>query len=123
MACPSPLRITVVSERSYGSFRRAFTVPGNVAVHYQPRTPLFVLDTDALRARLEAPVAGARIALLAHTCGLPAGDVALRIEAPVPAAVRGNRGLLARAAASAGSMCVCLSSTYCRRCSRRRRKT
>jgi L-threonylcarbamoyladenylate synthase len=27
-------------------------VPGNVAVHYQPRTPLHVIDTDALRTEL-----------------------------------------------------------------------
>lgn len=57
-------------------------VPGNVAVHYQPRTPLHVLATETLRARLDALPAGARIALLAHTPGLPAHGVALRIAMP-----------------------------------------
>lgn len=57
-------------------------VPGNVAVHYQPRTPLHVLDTDTLRARLATLPADARIALLAHTPGLSANGVALRIAMP-----------------------------------------
>jgi len=57
-------------------------VPGNVAVHYQPRTPLHVLETETLRARLAALPADTRIALLAHTRGLPAHATALHIEMP-----------------------------------------
>ena len=57
-------------------------MPGNVAVHYQPRTPLRVLDTDTLRARLATLPADARIALLAHTPGLASNGVALRIDMP-----------------------------------------
>ena len=60
-------------------------VPGNVAVHYRPHTPLYVLGTEALRTRLAALPAEARIALLAQTPdlrGLPAAGVALRIAMP-----------------------------------------
>ena len=45
-------------------------VPGNVAVHYRPGTPLRLVDTDALHARLAALPNHARIAL-AHTSALP----------------------------------------------------
>ncbi len=41
-------------------------VPGNVAVHYQPRTPLHVFDTGTLRVRLAQLPTDAAIAL-AHT--------------------------------------------------------
>jgi len=41
-------------------------VPGNVAVHYRPGTPLRMFDTATLRAQLDALADDARIAL-AHT--------------------------------------------------------
>ena len=41
-------------------------VPGNIAVHYRPGTPLRMFDAVTLRARLDALPADARIAL-AHT--------------------------------------------------------
>jgi L-threonylcarbamoyladenylate synthase len=41
-------------------------VPGNVAVHYRPGTPLHMFDTATLRAQLNALPDDARIAL-AHT--------------------------------------------------------
>jgi L-threonylcarbamoyladenylate synthase len=41
-------------------------VPGNVAVHYQPRTPLHLFDTHTLRSRLAQLPTAAGIAL-AHT--------------------------------------------------------
>lgn len=39
-------------------------VPGNVAVHYQPRTPLYLYATDVLRERLQRLRPDARVALL-----------------------------------------------------------
>jgi L-threonylcarbamoyladenylate synthase len=45
-------------------------VPGNVAVHYQPRTPLHVFDTEDLRERLAHSDAHARIAVAHHSIDL-----------------------------------------------------
>ncbi len=53
-------------------------VPGNVAVHYQPRTPLHVFDTDTLRARLAQLPADAGIALAHTSDGLPVSTGVLR---------------------------------------------
>lgn len=47
-------------------------VPGNVAVHYQPRTPLYLIDTATLRARLPLLPDDARIALAHTSADLPA---------------------------------------------------
>ncbi len=47
-------------------------VPGNVAAHYQPRTPLLVIASEALRERLARLNADARIAVAYHSA-----DVAL----------------------------------------------
>jgi L-threonylcarbamoyladenylate synthase len=46
-------------------------VPGNVAVHYQPRTPLYLFDTATLRARLAELPADANIALAYISDDLP----------------------------------------------------
>jgi L-threonylcarbamoyladenylate synthase len=50
-------------------------VPGNVAVHYQPRTPLYLFDTGTLRARLAQLPADANIALahISDDLPMPAG--------------------------------------------------
>lgn len=53
-------------------------VPGNVAVHYQPHTPLYVFDTETLRARLTQLPADAGIALAHTSDDLPATAGVLR---------------------------------------------
>ncbi len=53
-------------------------VPGNVAVHYQPHTPLYVFDTETLHARLTQLPADAGIALAHTSDGLPASAGVLR---------------------------------------------
>ena len=53
-------------------------VPGNVAVHYQPRTPLHVFDTETLRMRLTQLPADADIALAHTSDGLPISTGVLR---------------------------------------------
>ena len=66
-------------------------VPGNVAVHYRPGTPLRLVDTAALRERLQALAGDARIAL-AYTSDLhmpPTGLVAAhRMPADKPGFAR-----------------------------------
>lgn len=46
-------------------------VPGNVAVHYRPGTPLHVIDTDTLRTRLVSLPTASRIALAHFSDDLP----------------------------------------------------
>ncbi len=53
-------------------------VPGNVAVHYQPRTPLYLFDTDTLHARLAQLPTDAGIALAHTSDDLPASTGVLR---------------------------------------------
>jgi L-threonylcarbamoyladenylate synthase len=48
--------------------RHAAAVPGNVAVHYQPHTPLHLLPTELLRSRLAQLPADARVVVLHHSC-------------------------------------------------------
>ncbi|TXI43547.1 MAG: threonylcarbamoyl-AMP synthase [Lysobacter sp.] len=50
--------------------RHDAAVPGNVAVHYRPHTPLRVIASAALRERLAALTADARIALAHHSADL-----------------------------------------------------
>jgi L-threonylcarbamoyladenylate synthase len=77
-------------------------VPGNVAVHYQPRTPLYVIDTAALRTRLAQLPADANIALahisddLPMSAGLMSAGVlrALRLPADKPGFARAMYGAL-----------------------------
>ena len=49
-------------------------VPGNVAVHYQPQTPLFLFAADALRERLQRLKPDARIAVV-HQSDLQIGGL------------------------------------------------
>lgn len=66
-------------------------VPGNVAVHYRPGTPLRMFDTAALRARLDALPDDARIALAHTSSDLPTsrGVIAtLRLPADKPGFAR-----------------------------------
>ncbi len=49
-------------------------VPGNVAVHYQPRTPLYLVDGQELRERLQRLPADARIAVAHRSADLPASS-------------------------------------------------
>jgi L-threonylcarbamoyladenylate synthase len=60
-------------------------VPGNMAVHYQPRTPLRVFETDRLRARLQALPSDARIALAHHGAGLALPAEGMVAEQRLPA--------------------------------------
>ena len=53
-------------------------VPGNVAVHYQPRTPLHVFDTETLRMRLTRLPADDGIALALISDDLPVSAGVLR---------------------------------------------
>ena len=53
-------------------------VPGNVAVHYQPHTPLYVFDTETLRARLTQLPADAGIAVAHTSDDLPVSAGVLR---------------------------------------------
>ncbi len=53
-------------------------VPGNVAVHYQPRTPLHVFDTETLRVRLTSMPHDAGIALAHLSDDLPDSAGVLR---------------------------------------------
>ena len=53
-------------------------VPGNVAVHYQPRTPLHVFDTATLRTRLMQLPADAGIVLALISDDLPVSAGVLR---------------------------------------------
>ena len=50
-------------------------VPGNVAVHYRPGTPLHVIDTATLRMRLSTLPPGSRVALAYFSDDLPVPDV------------------------------------------------
>ena len=54
-------------------------VPGNVAVHYQPRTPLHLFDTKTLCTRLAQLPADASIALAHTSDGLPASAGVVRM--------------------------------------------
>ncbi|MFD0724067.1 L-threonylcarbamoyladenylate synthase [Lysobacter brunescens] len=66
-------------------------VPGNVAVHYRPGTPLRMFDTATLRAQLDALPDDARIALAHTSDDLPAsrGVIAtLRLPADKPGFAR-----------------------------------
>ncbi|MBL8262469.1 MAG: threonylcarbamoyl-AMP synthase [Xanthomonadaceae bacterium] len=71
--------------------QHSVAVPGNVAVHYRPGTPLRMLETVALRARLGELREDARIAL-AHTSEglqMPPGVIAtLRLPADKPGFAR-----------------------------------
>lgn len=51
-------------------------VPGNVAVHYQPQTPLYVIANESLRSRIAQLDANARVAVAYHSPSLSA-DMAL----------------------------------------------
>ncbi len=53
-------------------------VPGNIAVHYQPHTPLSLVDTAALRTRLPRLPGDARIALAHTSDDLPASPGVMR---------------------------------------------
>ncbi len=67
-------------------------VPGNVAVHYRPGTPLRMFDTATLHAQLDALPDDARIALAHTSDGLPTsrGVIAtLRLPADKPGFARG----------------------------------
>jgi L-threonylcarbamoyladenylate synthase len=59
-------------------------VPGNVAVHYQPRTPLHVFDAADLRARLAHLDASGRIAVAHHSMELtmPASGAHAHLRLP-----------------------------------------
>lgn len=69
--------------------RHDTAVPGNVEVHYQPRTPLYLFDTDELHRRLRAKPDAVAIVLVhhgdlpdAHQRGIEHGIVrALRLPA------------------------------------------
>ncbi len=50
-------------------------VPGNVAVHYQPQTPLYVIANESLRSRIAQLHPDARIAVAYHSPSLDA-DIA-----------------------------------------------
>ncbi len=54
--------------------RHDAAVPGNVAVHYQPRTPLYLIDSAALPSRLRAKADDARIVVV-HRGDLPDGPL------------------------------------------------
>jgi L-threonylcarbamoyladenylate synthase len=60
-------------------------VPGNVAVHYQPRTPLSVIDTATLRARLTGLRPDARIALAYFSTDLPLATMGILRSLRMPA--------------------------------------
>jgi L-threonylcarbamoyladenylate synthase len=51
-------------------------VPGNIAVHYQPRTPLHIVASEAIRSRIALLTANARIAIAYHSPNL-GEDIAL----------------------------------------------
>ena len=76
----------------------ATAVPGNVAVHYRPRTPLLAMDAARLRARLATLAPGARIALAYLDPALPVvapGIVAAtRMPADKPGYARALYGTL-----------------------------
>jgi L-threonylcarbamoyladenylate synthase len=59
-------------------------VPGNVAAHYQPLTPLHVIASDALRERLMRLSEDARIAVAhhSHDIAMPASGVAAHVRLP-----------------------------------------
>ena len=72
-------------------------VPGNVAVHYQPHTPLYLFDTDTLRARLAQLPTDAGIALAHTSDALPAATGvlrALRLPTDKPGFARAMYGAL-----------------------------
>jgi L-threonylcarbamoyladenylate synthase len=50
-------------------------VPGNIAVHYQPLTPLYVIANESLRSRIAQLDANARVAVAYHSPDL-AADIA-----------------------------------------------
>jgi L-threonylcarbamoyladenylate synthase len=54
--------------------RHDAAVPGNVAVHYQPRTPLYLIDSAALASRLRAKADDVRIVVV-HRGDLPDGPL------------------------------------------------
>lgn len=76
----------------------ATAVPGNVAVHYRPRTPLLAMDAARLRARLATLAPDARIALAYLDPALPVvapGIVAAtRMPADKPGYARALYGTL-----------------------------
>lgn len=66
-------------------------VPGNVAVHYRPGTPLRMFDVDTLRAQLAALPDDARIALAHTSHDLPTAHgviASLRLPADKPGFAR-----------------------------------
>ncbi len=65
--------------------RHDAAVPGNVAAHYQPRTPLSVVANDALRERLARSNADARIAVAYHSADLVLPDTGIVARVRLPA--------------------------------------
>jgi len=67
-------------------------VPGQLAQHYAPRTPMELVDATALAARVNS-LRGTRIAVLAPAMALLdwTGDVVLRLIAPAQADEYGRR--------------------------------
>lgn len=65
--------------------RHDAAVPGNVAVHYRPHTPLRVIALDALRERLARLNADARIAVAHHSADLALPDIGLVAHRRLPA--------------------------------------
>jgi L-threonylcarbamoyladenylate synthase len=53
--------------------RHDAAVPGNVAVHYQPRTPLYLIETEDLRQRLRTRSDATSIVVLHHS-DMPTGQ-------------------------------------------------
>jgi L-threonylcarbamoyladenylate synthase len=64
--------------------QHATAVPGNVAVHYQPRTPLHVIASDTLRERLAHLGDDARIAVAhhSHDIAIPTSGVEAHLRLP-----------------------------------------
>ncbi len=65
--------------------RHDAAVPGNVAVHYRPHTPLRVIASDALRERLATLKAEARIAVAHHSVDLVLPDAGIVAHMRLPA--------------------------------------
>jgi L-threonylcarbamoyladenylate synthase len=65
--------------------RHDTAVPGNVAVHYRPHTPLYLVETDDLRHRLARLPTDARIALAHHAqdLALPETGLVARLRLPL----------------------------------------
>ena len=60
-------------------------VPGNVAVHYQPRTPLFVAEREQVLAARHARGERVAVVLLGDTAGLPESASVVCMPAQKPA--------------------------------------